>query len=241
MKKILCLFTALTLVLASCSSDDSSSDSSNSVLLKKTINTDNKGKKITTNYTYNGNKIVSSIDDLGDSNAYYTYTGDLITKLECKLPDGTVELVNTYNYTDGKLTTFVRINPDMDWGYKEIYTYNADGTITVEKYVGDSKTQALHNATGTVKFSNGEVIEIFDDNSSNHKYTHDTKNNPMKNVLGWNKINFTDGEGPAVIHNMLTDKVGAEFWGNYTYTYNGDEYPIISIDSVEEETVEYFY
>lgn len=241
MKKIL-LFCAVALALNSCSSDDSSSDSSSSVLLKKTVMTDAEGTKVTSNYTYDGNKIVSVIDNSGESNEYYTYTGDLITKLEYKLPDGSIEQVNTYSYdSNGRLTTFVRIDPDMDWGNKELYTYNADGTITVKAYTGDSETQTFHNSTGTVKFANGEVIEITNDVQDDHVYTYDTNNNPLKNVLGWNKINFTDGEANDVLHNMLTDKVGAEVWYSYTHTYNADNYPTKSVESVEKETVEYFY
>ncbi|KUJ62209.1 hypothetical protein AR687_09315 [Flavobacteriaceae bacterium CRH] len=247
MKKFLLLFCATALVLTSCSSDDSSDSetpdagASDGVFLKKTITTNSEGGKYTTNYTYDGNKLVSVIDNSGDSNEYYTYTGDLITKLEYKLSDGTVEQLNTYAYTDGKLTTFVRIDPDMDWGNKEVYTHNADGTITVKTYIGDSKTQTQLNSTGTVKFSNGEVIEITSDVQDDHSYTYDTKNNPLRNVLGWNKINFIDGEANDVLHNMLTDKVGSEVWYSYTYTYNADGYPTKSVESVEEETVELFY
>ncbi|WP_125722508.1 membrane lipoprotein lipid attachment site-containing protein [Flavobacterium ustbae] len=243
MKKILCLFGALTLLLTSCSSDESPSNgSTDSVFLKKTISTYSDGSKVTTNYTYNGNKIVSIIDDSGESNAYYTYTGDLITKLEYKLPGGTVEQVNTYAYsTDGKLTTFVRIDPEMDWGNKEVYTYNTDGTVTVKEYIGDATTQTTLNSTGTVKFSNGEVVEMINDTHSSHTYTYDTKNNPLKNVAGWNKINFTDAEANDVLHNMLTDKAEGELWYSYTYTYNDANYPVKAVESIEEETVEFFY
>ena len=59
MKKIL-LFCAVALALNSCSSDDSSSDSSSSVLLKKTIETDSEGTKITTNYTYDAQNYMLS-------------------------------------------------------------------------------------------------------------------------------------------------------------------------------------
>lgn len=242
MKKLLLLFGALALSLTSCSSDDSPSDESTTdgVLLKKIITTTSEGK-VTTIYTYDGNKIVSDVDDSGESNAYYTYTGDLITKIEYKLPNGTVEQINTYAYTDGKLTTFVRIDPGMDWGNKELYTYNADGTVTSKQYIGDSKTQTSLNATVIIKFANGEVVDMINDFNDSHSYTYDTKNNPFKNVLGWNKINFTDGEANDVLHNMLTDKAEGELWYSYTYTYNADGYPTKSVESVEEETVEYFY
>ena len=59
-------FSVLSMVLiSSCSSDDSSSDSDNgTVLLKKTIATDSDVEKVITIYKYNDNKIVRIIDDL---------------------------------------------------------------------------------------------------------------------------------------------------------------------------------
>ncbi|RZJ49453.1 MAG: hypothetical protein EOO44_18240 [Flavobacterium sp.] len=254
MKKILCLFGAMTLLLSSCSSNDDYSpeeendDNGNNnpgtetVFLKKTIITDSEGDKVTSIYSYNGNKIVSIVDDSGESNAYYTYTGDLITKLEYKLPDGTIEQVNTYAYdSKGRLVDFVRIDPVYDLGNREVYTYSADGSINYTEYIGDATTQDQENSTGTVKFSNGEVIEMTNTVNDDHSYTYDTKNNPLKNVLGWEKICFTDSEANDVLHNMLTDKTGDEVWYSYTYTYNDAGFPTKSVESVEKETSEFFY
>lgn len=242
MKKLLLLFGALALTLASCSSDDNSSDS---VLLKKVILT-GEGGKTTVNYTYDGNKIVSIVDDTKEINMHYTYTGDLITKLEFRLPDGSVEQTNTYTYgTDGKLATFLRVELDDDQlrGHKEVYTYNADGTISVKLYSGDDKTQTLESDTSIIKFVNGEVSEITSTNSPDHKYTYDSKNNATKNVLGLDKIAFVDGEGVGVFHNELSDISEGETWSTYTYTYNADGYPQTSVDDTEglHYTSEYFY
>ncbi|MBF4473447.1 hypothetical protein [Flavobacterium sp. HJJ] len=246
MKKILCLFSALTLVLiSSCSSDDNNSESTNSVLLKKTIATDSDGEKVTTNFTYTGNKIVSVIDDTGFLNLYYTYTGDLITKVDSKSADGTVEETHIYTYNgDGKLVTFIRVEHEDDHGYKETYTYNTDGTISVKSYSGDSTSQTIVSGTSTIKFLNGEISEIISTNSPSHKYTYDTKNNPAKNVLGIDKIAFTDGEASdGIIHNMLTDSVGNNLWENTTFTYNENGYPTKGIDKGSDSpaTTEYFY
>ncbi|GAA3729556.1 MULTISPECIES: hypothetical protein [Flavobacterium] len=245
MKKILCLFGALALVLTSCSSDDSSSDSSDGVLLKKTVIKNTEGDTYTINYKYDGNKIVSAIDDTGDSNMYYTYTGNLITKIEFKYPDGTIDQVNTYSYNaDGKLTTFLRVEPNMDWGHKEVYTYNTDGTITVKSYSGDSESQTSEGSTSTIKFVNGEVSEIISESSSeSHKYTYDNKNNPMKNILGMDKIAFVDGEGSGVKFNILTDTSDGDLWTNSTFTYNESGYPVKEVDAGSDSlgTSEYFY
>lgn len=252
-RKLLCLFTAL-IVLNSCSSDykeDETPANESVILLKKTIDKDSDGSVLTTTYTYNGNKIVSQVNNLKEG-IYYTYTGDLITKMDFKLADGTIEQVNTYEYdAAGKLITFKRIDPIEDLGNKEVYSYNADGSISVVEYIGDSKTQTQKNATSKITVSNGEVIEIVPTNSPNHKYTHDTKNNPYKNVLGMGKIAFVDGEADGILHNILTDKSGNEIWSNYlntyTYTYNSDNYLVTSTDTetsddgTEKSSTEYFY
>jgi hypothetical protein len=245
MKKLLYLFSATLLVLSSCSSDDSTSDSSDVVLLKKTITTDSDGVKVTTNYTYDGKKLVSMIDNTGYLNLYYTYTGDLITKMDSKSADGTVEETMTYAYNgDGKLLTFTRVEAENDYGYKETYTYNTDGTISVKSYSGNSTSQTIASGTATVKFLNGEISEITSTNSPNHKYTYDTKNNPMKNVIGIDKIAFADGEaGEGIIHNLLTDSVDDELWTNTTFLYNENGYPTKDVDTGSDSlgTTEYFY
>lgn len=248
-KNLLCLFSAL-LVLASCSSDVTREDDDTTTtnptegqtFLKKTIEKED-GLTLTTNYKYNGNKLVSVIDSNGGS-MIYTYTGDLITKLEFKLADGTLEQVNSYMYsTDGKLTTFTRVEPLEDYGYRESYTYNANGTITVNSYGGNVGAQNDVGGKSTITFLNGVVIEIISTNSPNHKYTYDTKNNPLKNVLGMDKIAFVDGEADGNLHNILTDHTGDAVWASSIYTYNTSNYPATSIETTQvgKVSTEYFY
>lgn len=249
MKKLLCLFGALALVLTSCSSDDSSS-SSDLVLLKKTVITNPDGDKATINYKYDGNKIVSATDDTGFFNLHYTYTGDLITKIDFKLPNGKSEQVNTFTYTsDGKLSNFVRVEYEYEEGlavlrgYKEVYTYNTDGTISVKGYSGSDVLQNVPSGTATIKFVNGEVSEITSTNSPDHKYTYDNKNNATKNILGMDKIAFVDGEANGVKFNILTDTADGDLWGNSTFTYNDQGYPTKEVNTGSDSlgTTEYFY
>lgn len=243
MKKILLFVGVFALLLTSCSNDDSSD--SDSVLLKKEVIT-GEGGKTTVNYTYEGNKIVSVIDDAGVINMHYTYTGDVISKIEFKLPDGTNEQVNSFTYgSDGKLATFVRVEFDEDdvKGYKEVYSYNTNGTISVYSYSGTDKAQTNPSGTATITFVNGDVSEVVSTNSPNHKYVYDGKNNPSKNVLGLDKISFVDGEGNGVFQNEISDTSAGEVWSTYSYTYNSDGYPEKSTSNTEglSYTSEYFY
>jgi len=244
MKKFLCLFSALSMVLISSCSNDDSPNSSDSVLLKKVVLTGS-GGKTTVNYKYDGNKLVSVIDDSGEVNLYYTYTGDVITKIEFKLPNGTTEQVNTFSYgADGKLATFVRVENDEDVkGYKEVYTYNANGTISVKSYSGDDKTQTTASGTSTITFVSGDVSEVTSTNSPNRKYVYDDKNNAAKNVLGLDKISFVDGEGTGVFHNEVSETTDGKVSATYNYNYNSVGYPEKSTDKIDgfSYTSEYFY
>ena len=85
MKKIGLAFSALLLILSSCSSSDSSSPSSGT-LLDKVIETYDDGTVETFNYIYNGNKIVRITTDFGQETVY-TYAGDLIVKEEAYFDD----------------------------------------------------------------------------------------------------------------------------------------------------------
>ncbi|WP_163410568.1 hypothetical protein [Flavobacterium ajazii] len=237
MKKILCFFGALTFALTSCSSDDdSSSGSSDLVLLKKTILTDSEGEKVTTTYKYNGNKIVSMVD--GDLNLYFTYKGDLITKIEYKYPDGTLVQLETYEYnTENKVVSYVMSEPIDELGRKDIFTYNADGTVSVKNYIGDDKTQTMYNGQAKLTYVNGELTKYDSDYGGNYIFTYDDKNNPMKNVLGYDKISSIDGVADGRLHNVVSEEGDGPKY-TYTYEYNSNGYPVKSIEKADEETEE---
>jgi outer membrane biogenesis lipoprotein LolB len=67
--------------LTSCSkNEDKPSENNNPVLLKKSISTSSTGIPRTTDYVYDGNKIVSATTNTFKVN--YFYTNDLISKIE---------------------------------------------------------------------------------------------------------------------------------------------------------------
>lgn len=201
------------------------------VLLQKTVDTYDNGDIVTTNFTYNGTKIVSIVDDMPDEwDAYYTYTGDLITKLEWKDSDGVVQQYSTFEYDDtSRLVTYKRIEPLDDLGSKETYIYNIDGTVSVTYFSGDATTQTDAAGTGTVTFAAGEISSIHTVNGSQEftqNYTYDNKNNPFMNVTGWSKIAFVEAVGEGVRHNVvsiMTTETGVPTSTfNYTFTYASD-------------------
>ena len=239
MKKLFCLFGLSALLLTSCSSGDSASTSTESdVLVKKTVETYAlDGSTVTTNYTYNGKKLVKSTDSDGYHDDY-TYTGDLITKIATiDDSDGTLiqEQIFTYNVSS-QLATYVIKDYDSDEGNRETYVYNSNGTVSITTYVGNTTTQTVALSTGTVHFTGGLVTQVdLDVNdvapyTSTQTYTYDTKNGPFKNVTGMDKFSFIGGESGDVVHNVLTDHYTSTLSSDVdtitTYTYNSMNFPI---------------
>ena len=244
MKKLLYLFSAIALTLASCSSEDDSNNISD-VLVTKIIETYEDNSTYTTEYVYSGTKLVSSTDSDGEYQLF-TYTGNLITKIEYFLSDDTLDQVETYTYdSSDRLISFVRVFPtDTDWGNKETYTYNTNGTISVNYYSGDYNSQTNLDQTGVITFLNGEISQIATSDGNTDDYTYDNKNNPFKNVLGYNKIFFTDALTDGVVNNIVT-MTSSTTGGSYvnTNTYNSNDFILTSesVSSVETISSEFFY
>ncbi len=263
MKKITYFLSALTLLLNSCSHDiepnmppsDSSTNPTNptnptpsSVLLKKTISNET-GTDITSILTYNGNKIVSIVDNSPEVDLFFTYTGDNITKLEYKLNDGTIDQVDNYSYdTGGRIISMVSLQPNANWGNKETYSYNNDGTVSVNYYSGDLISQTNLDQTGKIYFTNGEVskIELFDDLGNPDDvivYGYDNKINPLKNITGYSKLNFCYSIADGINHNITSENSTANGLTSYTFVYESNDYPKLATETHggNSSTTQFFY
>ncbi len=242
MKKLIC-FLSLSLVLASCSSDDSvavdqtvpEEEIPGTILLKKMIS-----EGVTTVYTYDGNKILKA-ESSDNTYEKYTYTGNLITKVEFFEADELIQ-TNTYTYnSDAKVATFLRVEHLDNLGSKEVYVYNADGTITVNNLSGNAVSQTFNDGTHKIIFENGEVKLIQKDGIYIHAYTYDLRNNPTKNVLGMDKISYTDGDADGIDHNIAMDegRPGVADDLVNAFEYNADNFPTKINEHFEGEVVVY--
>ena len=188
-------------------------------------------------------------DAVDTADLYFTYTGSLITKLEYKFEDGTVEQTETFEYdANNSLIAYKLVVPDDQGGYgfRYSYEYNAGGTITGTKYIGDATTQEDLSLTETISFTDGEVSSIVTSTGSSYTYTYDTKNNPLRNVVGLSKIVFAGGEGNSSVYNLTREVVvnGSETnTYNYTYLYLPNNYPTQSTqdEGAGEYTTQYLY
>lgn len=196
MKKLLYAFSALALLFASCSGDSDGSSNGSAVLLRKIIATDVSGT-MTTDYHYEGNKILDGINSNGSKDVFY-YTGNLITKtvfFESGSTTPANEEFITYDSQNRVVETKIYYYyASGNSALKNTYQHNADGTISYERFSGDLNSQnnlvkrgkLFLNATGDV--IKVEHYNVSGDLLEKEVYTHDSQNSPFKNVLGFNKL-----------------------------------------------------
>jgi len=251
MKKLIYLLGFSVAVLTSCSSsDDSSTTNEDDVLVKRTIRTyASDGAVVTVNHTYNGKKAVRSENSAGYYETY-TYTGDLITQIKNYDQNDVLLQTETFTYnSNNQLITYVRAEIQDNIGSKEVYEYNNDGTVSVSSYSGSATSQTTLSDTGIIAISGGEVVFTQMQMGYRHTYTYDTKNNPFKNITGFDKIMFIEGESTGGMqHNILTDtRIGLDTYVTTSvYTYNVMNFPISVVETEDNDTssaitIQFFY
>jgi hypothetical protein len=245
MKKIIVACLALFFAV-SCSTTDSPSTSQD-ILVKRTVSTDEDGIEETLLYFYNGNK-VDRIEGPNGLKVEYTYTGDLITTVRYFV--GTMEFqTETFTYnSQGQMIKHLLLALLQDYGAKEEYTYNADGSINYTRAIGDLVSQTESPSTGKYFITNGEITKKESNEfgtTSVVNYTYDTKNNPFKNITGITKISFADQTVGGFNHNLLTEEHPTFPDSNVStvYQYNSADYPISAVEtsSFGESSNLFFY
>lgn len=229
---ILSLFVA-SLALTSCSPDDpATTPATSGVLPSKIVSTYSGGQVSTSTFTYYGNKIVEEniLPATDISRTKYTYTGDNITKIEFFAgPSFDAFGGEVLTYENGKVKTITDIpvagySGDLQ---RDVYTYNADGTVTVTNNFVKQST-GVETANGRqmrYTYSNGLLIKSESISGGVvgqvTDYTNDSGKNPaFKNVLGFDQT-FAEGN-----LRLSTIYVGSSNPAEtFSYTYNTDNYP----------------
>lgn len=249
MKRLVYIFSVVVLTLASCSSNDD--NTSSPVLPTQVIETIDYGGNIETytiNFIYNGSKIVRQ--EVGSDAADYTYTDNLITKVEYKRNN---EVIARYEYIYDSNERLINIKyfefDDIggDYGTDADYVYNSNGSVSFTVYSGNlpDLNQSL---SGTMTLNaEGLVASVVSSAGYSYAYTYDTKNNPFKNIMGLNKLLFFNDEATInSIRNYLSEVVS---YGNsintttYNHTYNSNDFPTQTVRNNDYETIttQYIY
>lgn len=246
MKKIVLLLSALALGFISCSKSDAPAAlNSNGLLPIKIITSSGANIMDTSEYTYNGNKLVQITSSGGgySHTSAYTYTNDLITGSIITSSTGVVNNI-TYTYNSANnLVQVLNLIPSLNKGVKSVFTYNADGTVSQADFSGDLISQTTNTANYKVFFQNGLVTKreqyrlinsVMETETTN--YTYDTKNYIYNAVLGYNKIlNFSTSHF-EVLNNIVSYAYSATnttmtSTSSSVYTYNLNNYPITKTDT----------
>ena len=227
------------------------------VRVKKIIDTDTDGTVSSIEYFYNGNKIVYAIDSEGLRMNIF-YDGDLIAREEWLQGTTMVEKI-FYTYDNSKLETYQVLNLVDNIGQKITYDHNANGTISFTEFSGDLTTQDEIESTGTI--SNTKLVRNVTDPIALEQqvftstFTFDSKNNPFKNIVGYDKIYFADSEESLNYLNNITtnteqiDAEPATLYETIIYTYgtgNLANYPTIIVyndgtgTELYTEVIEYY-
>lgn len=239
MKKILYVFSFILLALGSCSKDDNApavSLNPNTLLLKKTVSRNyaiNSAELVTTFWNYDGMKLLSTIDSNG-FRRNYTYTGNLITKIE----EINGDFVQSYllAYDEDRLVAISGNQP-------ETFDYNEDGTVTHKLYDSNATVQW----TAIISFNNAEISKIettyADSFATTYQYSYDNKFSPTKNITGFDKIYLTMhypyGSYRNLTERSYTDSDGVQGEVTKAVDYNAVGFPIM-IKSTDDQFIESF-
>lgn len=230
---ILTLFIA-SLSLTSCTPNDPATPSSamSGVVPTKIVSTYSSGEVFTSVFTYSGNKILEEniVGSTELSRRKYTYTGDLITKIQYFMGSAySAWGGEILTYENGKVKTTIEIPYPGNNGElrKETYVYNTDGTVT-------STSSSINQTTGVESANGGQMRYIYNagfliktESISNGvvgqvtNYTNDIgKNQAFKNVTGFDQ---TLAQGNLRLSATYIGNPGAN--QTFSYLYNANNYP----------------
>lgn len=234
MKKIILFVSAFALLVTSCSSDDSDPApvTPTATMLTKIIETYDNGTIETSDFLYNGNKIVSHISDYGDK-TIYTYTGDLITKEEFFIDD---ILDETFVYEYDTNQRLIKSTKTYTFSIEvDDFTYNSNNTVS---FVTTSAGNTI--ASGTIYFDGNqpykkELSEISGTSVYNttEEDIYDDKVNPFSSVVGFSKIqiacpSYIRGYVGIPNNSIEFKRNGVTDWTS-VYTYNSNNMPAIEV------------
>ncbi len=259
MKKLLFLVSVSILFFSSCipnpTEDPDPPTPPATLLVKKIITTNPGGTTDTENLAYSGNKITGITSPNGDYTTF-TYTGDLITKRQEYMANGTLTNEETFEYNaTNDLSIYKSVYPTDGTAEKVLYTHNADGTISYELYTGDETSQTTFDHNGKIYQDKTEenvaAMDPIPAHVDTHTFIFDDKSDPYNNITGYNKISFAGTEQPlGTEHNVIkvthSNTIGlAEDISASAYTYNSFSYPLLVTETSASDgsitTYHYFY
>lgn len=228
-------------LLFSCSSE---SDNDTGLPLLKRLEGDVMAKHSEYNFEYDGRKLKTityeggPAPDISATYRYY-YTGDLITKMLTydETNTNTLETVFTYDASQ-RLIKKVEANRVTGTAAKSLFTYTTTSTVEVRYYWGDLIIQENYSRMEVFYLQNGEVARNdFQGGSApcHRTFEYDQCNNPMMNVLGFDKIQRFEYQSNGLYgairnmkkHTFYLDNVPTDVV-SFDIFYDDNKYPLTS-------------
>ncbi|MDO1500815.1 hypothetical protein Q2T40_11805 [Winogradskyella maritima] len=254
---------ALEAVLQQCGPDQAIQDqidslgncllSSEPVLIKQIIFTEPSGESYTNDFSYEGNRLTSITSSDGGITEYI-YEAEVMQRIENRGANGEIFDYTELEYNaENQLSAYSTIIPDANQGYRTELTYNIDGTITQETFIGDADTQTEVLGTRVSTLVNGQITEeTAPDGSFIASYSYDSSNGIYKNIFKIEQlhlINFDFSQLLGGAQNNITeftqdDGSGGTEMELFTYTYNSANYPEtgqLFYDGVLNVDIQFFY
>lgn len=257
-KAIQILFVSLlVLTFTSCSSDDNENQPETSVVLLKKMESDVMGNHSVYNFNYNGRKLIkvsyeAHVPAMQTGYDKYYYNGELISEIKTFNGNNqnTYSTLFTYN-TNNQLAQVVKLNLLNSTASKTVFTYNTNGTVDALSYTGSIEAQLTLSTVSEKYFiENNNITRIEFTGSTTQTamdFEYDTANNPMRNVIGMDKIKLYtyDSDGRYGITKNLK-KVTTHFATvessqvDFELVYDENNYPLTSY-STESSPGPYSY
>lgn len=226
MKKLFC-FLSLSALLISCDGDENTTPydpnaADTTTLVRKIVETFDDASSLTTTFHYDGFKIANFTDSNGDSGVF-TYSGDQLVKIEY-FDGATLEQTDSFTYNSaGKVITHQELLHLEDSGMRQEFTHNANGTINAATFHGTLAQQNTPGESLKLFFTGTELTkkQVFTGSTlvSEEIFAYDLKNNPWRNVIGFNMALALQGENNGILRN-LTSTSGTINPVSITYVYN---------------------
>jgi hypothetical protein len=157
----------------------------------------------------------------------YTYSGNLIAKLEYVDEAEVIQQSTVYVYNDkSKLTSRVATTAKGVVS-KAVFVYNADGTVSGTQFSTSVSGEVTPNGSTNVStFLNGNLVKYATSNTNSNsstisEYLFDSKNTPTKYILGYS--NFS--AGAANLNNLVSAVFSPSLStarSEFTYDENGN-------------------
>ncbi|MBL0014270.1 MAG: hypothetical protein IPP30_11395 [Flavobacterium sp.] len=225
-------------------------DPNATVLVKKITFTDADNTVGSITYFYSGDKLNYLIDEDGNK-TNFIYQGNLLIEEDTYFgTSSTLIEKTTYDYNNSsKLITYVNVDLLSDTGSRITYSHNSNGTIDYQEYIGSQDVQDELYSSGTLtstsRIENSTNPITQEPQIFTGGFTYDNKNNPFKNVIGYDKIYFSDSDMALnYVNNVLerTDQIDSDppyILETLTYTYNTANYPTKIVHRGQSGEIEY--